>query len=300
MNQGLGTRYSHREHCFLYCGPGLLWEDYLRECAFDELAGTYDATFTDTKVGRALREIVWCRMERVFRPTQRILELGCGTGEDAVHLARSGVSVVATDRSSRMIQMAHGKAVIHNCQDRIEFRCLGMEEIGGLGDDEMFDGVLSNFGALNCVQDLQTLIAEVARRLRPGAPLLWVPMGRHVPWEWCWYLMRGQWSKAWRRLRAGGTQWRGMTLSYPTPARLRSLLQPHFQVTRLAPLGVVLPPSYAAAWLERSPFAAAVFTRLERWAQRSSLLASWSDHFIVEAVRLPPSSGQAHASTHAA
>jgi SAM-dependent methyltransferase len=264
-----------------------LEEDNLRDCAFDDMAGTYDATFTDTKVGRALREIVWSRLEQIFRPSQRILELGCGTGEDAVRLASNGVRVVATDPSSQMIQMARRKALIGNCQEHIEFRCLAAEDIGSLADGEVFDGVLSNFGAVNCVQDLRALVADVAERLAPGAPLLWVVMGRHAPWEWLWYLMRGRWRKAWRRLRPGGIKWRGLTISYPTPAQMRSLLLPHFAVTRLAPLGVALPPSYAAAWLDCSPLAAKVLTRLERWAQRSSMLASWSDHFIVEAVRLP-------------
>jgi SAM-dependent methyltransferase len=262
-------------------------EANLRDCAFDDMAGSYDATFTNTKVGRALREIVWSRLEQVFRPSQRILELGCGTGEDAVRLAGSGVRVVATDPSSQMIQMAHRKALMANCRERIEFRRVAMEDTASFADGEVFDGVLSNFGAVNCAQNLQMLIADVADRLSPGAPLLWVVMGRHAPWEWFWYLMRGQWRKAWRRLRPGGTQWRGMTISYPTPAQMRSLLLPYFSVTRLAPLGVALPPSYAAAWLDRSPFALRVLIRLERWAQRSSMLASWSDHFIVEAVRLP-------------
>jgi hypothetical protein len=79
-----------------------------------------------------------------------------------------------------------------------------------------------------------------------------------------------------------------MIISYPTPTQMSSLLLPHFKVTRLAPLGVALPPSYAAAWLDRRPLILAALTRLERWCQRSSMLATWSDHFIVEAVRLPP------------
>jgi SAM-dependent methyltransferase len=252
------------------------------------MASTYDATFTDTKVGRALREIVWARLAQVFRPPQRILELGCGTGEDAVRLAGGGLTVVATDPSSQMIQMAQRKTLMANCQERVEFRCVAMEDIGSFADGEVFDGVLSNFGAVNCVRDLRTLVADVADRLVPGAPLLWVVMGRHAPWEWFWYLMRGQWRNAWRRLRPGGSHWRGMTISYPTPAEMRSLLRPYFTITSLAPLGIALPPGYAAAWLDRSPFALSVLTRLERWAQRSSMLASWSDHFIVEAVRLPP------------
>ena len=259
----------------------------MRDCAFDDMAGTYDAAFTDTKVGRALREIVWSRFGQIFRPSQRILELGCGTGEDAVWLAKSGARVVATDLSSQMIQVARRKTLMANCQERIEFRCVAMEDLASFAAGEVFDGVLSNFGAVNCVQDLRTLVADVADRLAPGAPLLWVVMGRHAPWEWLWYLARGQWRKAWRRLHPGGIKWRGMSISYPTPAQMRSLLLPHFAVTRLAPLGVALPPSYAADWLDRSPFTMTMLTRMERWAQRSSMLASWSDHFIVEAVRLP-------------
>jgi hypothetical protein len=112
-------------------------------------------------------------------------------------------------------------------------------------------------------------------------------MGRHAPWEWLWYLTRGQWRKAWRRLRPGGTEWRGMTISYPTPAQMSALLRPYFTITRLAPLGVVLPPSYAAAWLDRSPHMLTALTLIEKMAQHSSVLASWSDHFIVEATRLP-------------
>ena len=272
----------------------------MRDCAFDDMAGTYDATFTDTNVGRALREIVWSRLEQVFRPSQRILELGCGTGEDAVRLAGRGMKVVATDPSSRMLQMARCKAVIENCQEHIEFRRIAMEDIGSFAEGEVFDGVLSNFGAVNCVQDLQALVADVAARLAPGAPLLWVVMGRHAPWEWLWYLTRGRWHKAWRRLHPGGIEWRGLTITYPTPAQMKSLLLPHFTVTRLAPLGVALPPSYAAAWLDRSPFAAKVLTRLEWWAQRSSMLASCSDHFIVEAVRIPHGSAPVNTLARAA
>src|ERR1700722_14605482 len=145
-----------------------LEEDNLRDCAFDDMAGTYDATFTDTKVGRALREIVWSRLEQIFRPSQRILELGCGTGEDAVRLASNGGGGVAPDPSSPMIERARRKALSGNCQERIEFRCLAAEDIGSFADGDVFDGVLSNFGAVNCVQVVQALGADVAERLDPG------------------------------------------------------------------------------------------------------------------------------------
>ncbi len=257
----------------------------LRASAFDEMARTYDQSFTDTAVGRVLREIVWSRFEP-FQASRRILELGCGTGEDAVRLASAGARVVATDASAEMIQVARRKALGGRCAERIEFRCLPMEDIRSLPEGEIFDGVLSNFGAVNCVRDLKSLIADLAGRLATGAPLLWVIMGRYAPWEWFWYVLRGESRKAWRRLGQEGTEWRGLTIHYPTPAQMRALLRPYFKVTRVAPLGVLLPPSYATGWLERSPRTLRLLSCLERWAQPVSVLASLSDHFVVEATRL--------------
>ena len=74
-------------------------------------------------------------------------------------------------------------------------------------------------------------------------------------------------------------------MRYPTPAEVTALLAPRYSVSRVSPLGVALPPSYAAGWLNRSPRVLSVMTRLEAFAQRSTGLASWSDHYILEARR---------------
>jgi len=55
--------------------------------AFEGLAFEYDTRFTDGFIGRLLRNVVWRRLDVNFRPGSRILDLGCGTGEDAVYLA---------------------------------------------------------------------------------------------------------------------------------------------------------------------------------------------------------------------
>jgi SAM-dependent methyltransferase len=252
---------------------------------FEELAERYDADFTNTAVGVALRRMVWARLQQVFASPRRILELGCGTGEDAVRLAQSGHDVVATDASPAMLAVARAKAHRAGCLERIDFRCLPMEDAGQALHDRQFDGVFSNFGALNCVRDLASLASGLHRLLRPDARLVWVLMGRRVPWEWAWYLARGDRERAFRRYHVGGVVWRGLTVSYPTPAQVTGMLMPRFIVTRTAPLGAVLPPSYAAAWLNRSPRACAALVKAEELAQRVPLLASWADHYLLEARR---------------
>jgi hypothetical protein len=52
-------------------------------------------------------------------------------------------------------------------------------------------------------------------------------------------------------------------------------------------LGIVLPPTYASAWLERSPRALSALLRVERALQRCQPLAALSDHYVFEARRLP-------------
>ncbi len=235
--------------------------------AFNEMATSYDAAFTQTAVGQALRAIVWSRLGRTFQANERILELGCGTGEDALWLARKGIEVVATDASEKMIEFAREKLGQEKVGARVVFRCLPMEELARLEDERLFDGSFSNFGAINCVANLPMLIAEVARRLAPGARLVWVVMGRHVPWEWIWYTARGKPAKALRRYKRRGVQWRGMNITYPTPKEMIAMLDPYFEVVRVSALGCALPPTYAAGWLERSPGALAALRRLETLVQ---------------------------------
>ncbi len=255
----------------------------MHDSAFDGLASEYDATFSQSPVGTALRGLVWARLDELFRTAGCVLDLGCGTGEDALRLAARGVRVVALDASAAMLERTRTKARRQGLEALVDCRCLPMERLAGELPPMRFDGVLSNFGALNCVADLPALIAAVAGRLSPGARLLWVPMGRRVPWEWTWYLARGRPRIGLRRLRRERLPWRGLTLGYPSPRTLAALLEPRFRIDAVRPLGVALPPTYATAWLERHPRVLALLSRAERAAQGSSALAAWADHYLIEA-----------------
>src|ERR1700688_4355612 len=74
--------------------------------AFDGVADSYDEVFTYSTIGRAQRRTVWDKLLVAFPPGRHILELNCGTGEDARYLVQRGRSVVACDASRSMIQVA--------------------------------------------------------------------------------------------------------------------------------------------------------------------------------------------------
>jgi len=54
------------------------------------IGSDYDQIFTESLIGRAQRNAVWKILNRTFSEKDNILELNCGTGEDAIHLASRG------------------------------------------------------------------------------------------------------------------------------------------------------------------------------------------------------------------
>src|SRR5690242_10854701 len=97
---------------------------------FDAMAADYDARFTQSRIGTLMRQAVWRRLDARFQPGDRILELNCGTGEDALHLAQRSIHVLATDLSATMVQAARAKAERAGLSDWIEARVMAIEEIG--------------------------------------------------------------------------------------------------------------------------------------------------------------------------
>lgn len=250
--------------------------------AFDQLAPEYDDGFTRTVLGERLRRAVWRRLDTLFAPGDRVLELACGTGEDAVHLGRRGVKVLATDASPEMVRVAAGK--VGRAGLDVEVRRLPVEDLDGL-DEPPFDGALSNFGGLNCVADLSATGRALAARLRPGGIAVLCVMGPVVPWEWGWFLGHGQPGKAFRRLTPGGVDWRGLRIRYPSIRALRRAFASGFRMRRVAALGALLPPPYTESWAARHP---GMVDRLDRWERRLETLPPFpwlADHYLMELER---------------
>jgi ubiquinone/menaquinone biosynthesis C-methylase UbiE len=135
--------------------------------AFDLAAASYDSGFGRTAAARVFRHVFQeCLLAR-FRAGARLVDLGCGTGEDAVFLAASGYSVLGVDSSPRMIEAARAKAGRAGlAPPALRFEVARAEDVAG-----EFDGAYSNFGALNCC-DLPAVGRALARALRPGSPVV--------------------------------------------------------------------------------------------------------------------------------
>ena len=224
--------------------------------AFDGVADDYDASFTFSNIGRAQRDVVWQRILSVFHAGDHILELNCGTGQDALFMVQAGMRVTGCDASPRMVECARRSVAAKGVAREAEFHTLATEELRILPEQGLFDGLLSNFGGLNCVSDLSLVACEAARRLKPGAPLLLCLLNRVCAWEIAYYLLRGRVRKAVRRCGGAVIAQMGehtFPVQYPTVAELRGIFEPEFRIVALTGVGITVPPSYCESWIARWP-----------------------------------------------
>jgi SAM-dependent methyltransferase len=145
---------------------------------------------TDTAAGTANAARFWDRMARryaaspirdmagyertvestraLLKPTDRVLEIGCGTGTTALKLAPSVAEIVATDVSPAMLAIARDKAAAQACGNVrfVEAPAAGPFE-SRCATEPAFDAVLA-FNVLHLLMDRGAVYDVIRRRLKPG------------------------------------------------------------------------------------------------------------------------------------
>lgn len=101
---------------------------------------------------------------KYFRPDMEVLEIGCGTGSTAIAHAPYVRHIVATDFSSRMIEIARGKALAAGV-DNVTFEARPADENDV--PDASVDAVMAH-NLLHLLEDREQVIADVYRMLRTG------------------------------------------------------------------------------------------------------------------------------------
>ncbi len=255
--------------------------------AFDAYAADYDVEFTDTTIGRAQRGQVWRWLQPLLHRPLRILEINCGTGADALDLARQGHTVVATDVSSQMVYQAEKKLTEEKKDLDISFRTVDLRDLEDHFAPNQFDLVFSNFGGLNCIspQEHQTLSFVFHRLTTARGCLFFVYMSRDCLWERFYFTCKNQPVTA-RRRRQLDPQTVAVKSSrikvwYYRPGEVQSLLAQKWHQKMVKPVGLIVPPSYLGEAFRNRQRWISFFDRLDReWLGRP-FLADYADHFAL-------------------
>lgn len=249
---------------------------------FDALAATYDDDFTHSPIARYLRGRVQARLDAFFKRGDCILELGCGTGEDALHLAERGIHVTATDASMEMLWATMLKT---EHTGRVTTKLIDLTKPPTI--TPVYDGMFSNFGAINVLPQWKPLARWLKDRVKPGAAAAFGVMSPSCVWEMAWHGLHGDFKTAFRRQRKG-TMFQAtpdskpIPIYYPTISQLELAFSPYFKLTHVEPLGVFLPPSDAYGVIESRPALLDKLLALEARFGHKPLLARFADHYWIE------------------
>ncbi|RYY39146.1 MAG: class I SAM-dependent methyltransferase [Chitinophagaceae bacterium] len=253
--------------------------------AFSRQAPVFDALYGGNQIIRYKRARVRAHLSRFLNPECKLLELNCGTGEDAIYFSNQGHQVCATDVSHAMLEELERKASAQPIAGRLTVRQCSFHNLDALGFEHQFDAVFSNFGGLNCTHRLAEVLASCNSLLKPGGTITVVIIPPFCLWE-SLLLLKGEWRTATRRWfsrRGALAQVEGQSFPcwYYRPVYLRKALSAGYEGLALEGLCTIVPPSYRENFPRRFPR----LLRCLQWLE-DRLAASWpframGDYFIM-------------------
>jgi ubiquinone/menaquinone biosynthesis C-methylase UbiE len=210
---------------------------------YDAIASGYD---DQVRGDTWMRHALHAHYRRVFRSGDHVLDVGCGTGIDALALARRRVHVLGVDGSAGMIERLSHKIAAERLENLVETRVLNIQDLSCLGETQ-FDGLISAFASLSSLSNLVGFADDAARLVRPGGRLVLHVLNRFSTWEWLGYLVRRDWNAA---RQVGRQTTRTFVIGgQPVPHWLyfgdgayRRFFSPAFSLRAMYGLGALRPP----------------------------------------------------------
>jgi len=252
------------------------------EAGFDKAAMTYDETFTNIPIGKMQRDLVYRELSKYLTSVKKILEINCGTGEDAIWLAKRNFNVTATDISPKMIEVAKSKANF----DNLNFTTADINLITKSFENEKFDLLFSNFGGLNCLSksELENFFGNIHSILYEKGKLALVIMPKNTLWEQCYFLAKGRFSSVFRRqiesVKAN-VDGENVTTYYYNPKDIVNLSEANFEMIAAKPIGFFVPPSYLDGFFKNKKGVLGFLNTLEQRIKSWSFLSKYADHYII-------------------
>jgi ubiquinone/menaquinone biosynthesis C-methylase UbiE len=225
-------------------------------------------------------ERVYHFLNNHLNQVKTVLEINCGTGEDAKWFAEKGFTVHASDISKGMIEVCKQKEIKH-----ANFSVCDTRNIHVYYKPQSIDLLFSNFGGLNCLNpaELSQFLENSASLLKPNGLIAVVIMGRKCFWERMYFKLKKD-NRLNRRLSKTGVDTiinnEHFLTHYYSPEEFFSLGKTHFSLVCYKPIGFFVPPSYFNSYFRQKKVLLSILHIFEKLSP-FSFLANSADHYLI-------------------
>ena len=251
--------------------------------AFSAQAPLFDSYEKRNVIIQWMRSQVYRHVEAFLSPGDSIFELNAGTGIDAAYFAQHGHPVFAVDNADGMLVELEKKVRLLHLEGKVRFANCSFTELASL-QAGAFNHVFSNFGGLNCVDDLRPVTSQLPRFLAPGGTVTFVIMPHICPWELL-HAFTGNTALAFRRLSKKGApasvEGHKFRTYYFSPRDVIRSFDDRFILVKLRGLAAISLPPSMSEFADRHPKFYNTLKKLDEQFSILPPLSSWADHFII-------------------
>ena len=255
--------------------------------AFDSASEEYDFTIGANFINRWIRDRSIRELLSLSNPRDVILEIGCGTGAEAVTIAKHVTEVVATDISEEMVSILKRKIESRKLQGRIQAMKLGAFEISKASEflPKGRARIAYSFnGALNCEPGIERFPAELSKVVEDGGFFVCSIRNSLCLSEAVVHAAAFQFDRMAPRKRqpimvsVGGID---VPSFYYRPKRFAEFFSSRFRVRRMIGLPAILPPAYLSDIYFRARRVLSLAERVENLAASRFPLNRLGDQTLI-------------------
>ncbi|WP_337872881.1 class I SAM-dependent methyltransferase [Ignavibacterium sp.] len=251
--------------------------------AFTKQSLIYDEYEKSNNILEWMRQQVYNAALNFLKPGDKILELNSGTGTDALYFAKLGFEVLCTDLSDGMVEKISEKIKKENPGNRIRILQCSYTELDKLSD-EKFDFIFSNFGGLNCINDLTEVTRHFPNLLNENGKVCLVIMPTVCPWEII-QIIKFNFKFAFRRFNKFGADANVEGVSFKTYyfsyKKIKSALGSNFKIIYKQGLAVFTPIPQMENFIKKHPHFVKLLQKLDEMFSKHFPFNLVGDHLII-------------------
>lgn len=218
--------------------------------AFDSASEEYDYTIRHNFINTWTRRRSIAILRKYIRPDDTLVEIGCGTGAEALEVSEWVRTLVATDVSQRMIDLVKMKVRAKGLEGKVlpaRLAASELQRVHGLLEGRKVHVVYSFNGALNCELRMGDFVDKLYELLEPGGFFVCSIRNTLCLSEMVLHAAVFQFHRATPRKKqpimvsVGGMD---IPSTYYSPRSFLEFFRPRFSTREVVALPGLLPPAY--------------------------------------------------------